>query len=223
MGAMRNRLVVALLTFALLPAAPAAAAIADSGSTAAPAATAAAKKKKKKCKKGYERKRVRRNGKRVVRCVRKRARAQTPQNPGSGTTPQQPAGGGIADPAATWRSMVSGASFTYSTYNATSGGSSKTVFNFCGDGASFTYYYEFVGSVYNEAKNRNGTYTLNRAEAGTDASGRFVDGLIDYQSNIEERPSGQAVVRVFPDNPGRAFINSGDGPAEFSRTTPSGC
>ena len=213
-----RRFTVVLLTLALLPTAPAA--FAKTSTEGPSPATAAAKKKK--CKKGYERKRVRRNGKRVVRCVRKRARAQTPQNPGSGTTPQQPAGG-IADPAATWRSMVSGASFTYSTYNATSGGSSKTVFNFCGDGASFTYYYEFVGSVYNEAKSRNGTYTLSKAEAGADGAGQFVDGLIDYQSNIEEKPSGQAVVRVYPGNPSLGYINSGDGATEFSRTTPSGC
>lgn len=205
MRIMRCRLVVALLTLALLPAAPTAVASADSGSTA----TAAAKKKK--CKKGYERKRVRRNGKRVVRCVKKKRRA-----PGqSGTA--------IAGPAATWRGMVSGASFTASTYNATSGGSSKTVFNFCADGGSFTTYDEFVVSVYNEAKNRNGTYTLNRAEAGADGAGQFVDGLIDYQSNIEERPSGQAVVRVYPGNPSLGYINSGDGATEFSRSTPSGC
>ena len=213
---MRTRLVVALLTLALLPAAPAAVATADAGGSTATAAA-----KKKKCKKGYERKRVKRNGKRVVRCVKKKRRAQTPANPGAGT----PGGGGtaVADPAATWRSLVAGASFTYSTYNATSGGSSKTVFNFCADGGSFTYYYEFVGSVYNEAKNRNGTYTLSKAVAGSDGAGQFVDGLIDYQSNIEEKPSGQAVVRVYPGNPSLSYINSGDGATEFSRSTPSGC
>lgn len=211
MGTMRCRLVVALLTLALLPAAPTAVATADSGSTA----TAAAKKKK--CKKGYERKRVRRNGKRVVRCVKKKRRAQTPANPGAGGGPA------IADPAATWRSLVSGASFTNSTYNATSGASSKTVYNFCADGGSFTYYYEFVGTVYNEMKNRNGTYTLSKAEAGADGAGQFVDGLIDYQSNIEEQPSGQAVVRVYPGNPSLGYMNSGGGVTEFTRSTPSGC
>src|SRR5688572_18356052 len=199
---MRCRLVVALLTLALLPVAPAAVATADSGSTAT---TAAAAKKKKKCKKGYERKRVRRNGKRVVRCVKKKRRAQRPATPGAGTAPA------VADPAATWRSLVAGASFTASTFNATSGGSSKTVFNFCADGGSFTYYYEFVGSVYNEMKHRNGTYTLNKAVAGSDGSGQYVDGLIDYQSNIEEQPNGQAVVRVYPANPSLAYVNSGDG------------
>jgi len=213
---MRIRLVVALLTLALLPAAPAAVATADSGSTA----TAAAKKKK--CKKGYERKRVKRNGKRVVRCVKKKRRV-APKNDGGGQGGQGGGGTAIADPSATWRSLVSGASFTYSTYNATSGGSSKTVFNFCADGGSFTYYYELVGSVYNEAKNRNGTYTLSKAEAGTDGAGQYVDGLIDYQSNIEEQPSGQAVVRVYPGDPGKAYINSGDGATEFGRSTPSGC
>ena len=150
-----------------------------------------------------------------MRCVKKKRRAGSQQQ----QTQQNPP----ADPAATWRSLVAGASFTYSTYNATSGGSSKTVFNFCADGGSFTYYYEFVGSVYNEMKNRNGTYTLNKAVAGSDGSGQFVDGLIDYQSNIEERPSGQAVVRVYPGNPSLAYINSGDGATEFGRTTPSGC
>ena len=213
---MRCRLVVALLTLALLPAAPAAATATsgDAGSAATATATAAAKKKK--CKKGYERKRVRRNGKRVVRCVKKKRRAGSQ---GQQQQTQNPPG----DPAATWRSLVAGASFTHATYNATSGGSSKTVFNFCADGGSFTYYYEFVGSVYNEAKNRNGTYTLSKAVAGSDGAGQYVDGLIDYQSNIEEQPSGQAVVRVYPGNPSLAYINSGDGATEFGRTTPSGC
>ena len=208
---MRCRLVVALLTLALLPVAPAAAGAATGDATS----TATAAAKKKKCKKGYERKRVRRNGKRVVRCVKKKRR--------SGGGGQQQAQNPPADPAATWRSLVAGASFTYSTYNATSGGSSKTVFNFCADGSSFTYYYEFVGSVYNEAKNRNGTYTLSKAVAGSDGAGQYVDGLIDYQSNIEEQPSGQAVVRVYPGNASLAYINSGDGATEFSRSTPSGC
>ena len=212
MGAMRCRLVVALLTLALLPAAPAAATAATGDATS----TATAAAKKKKCKKGYERKRVRRNGKRVVRCVKKKRRAGSQ---GQQQQTQNPPG----DPAATWRSLVAGASFTHSTYNATSGGSSKTVFNFCADGGSFTYYYEFVGSVYNEAKNRNGTYTLSKAVAGSDGAGPYVDGLIDYQSNIEEQPSGQAVVRVYPGNASLAYINSGDGATQVARTTPSGC
>lgn len=192
--------------------------------------------KKARCVKRCPAGRTKKKGRNGVRCVKRPAnkqpapvRAPTPAPAPAPAPVPAPATPAPAQPApppdtnALWRSLVVGSSMQTFTYNATTGGSTKTVYNFCADGASFTYYYEFVGSVTNEAKNREGTYTLERTEAGVDGHGQFVDGLIAYQSNIEEQPSGQVVVRVYPGS-SRAYIAGAGGATEYQRSAgAAGC
>ena len=145
--------------------------------------TAAAEAAPKKCKQGYVLKKVKKNGKTVKKCVKKKAKAPdtitepTQDEPvgGGGAIPQLDggtSGGGSTsdytaptDPVAEFTRLMTGSKWYRVYANTTSTGSTQgnDTIHFCSDGQTSQRHEEYIGHVSSSVEDSSGTWKVDKA------------------------------------------------------------